>query len=469
MSQKTILLRIFIALSFMVLVAACGPYMHQPMQSRRATLGPETPVNKELLGLPKPKEKIVIAVYKFRDQTGQYKASETGANWSTAVTQGATTILIKALEESGWFIPIERENIADLLNERKIIRMSRAQYEGGEDKNGNLLPPLLFAGVILEGGIISYETNILTGGAGIRYFGADASGQYREDRVSIYIRAVSSANGKVLKTVYTTKSILSQEISQGFFRYVKVQRLLEAETGFTYNEPTEMCVKEAIEKGVESLIIEGVEDKLWALDNPKDTTSVSFTNYQREKMTNYKSDPLGRVMDENLRGRVTLGVQVGTNTFSGDYSSGSLRPRTSLESGFAISRHLFLESQVGYRGLMVPKKVDDYSWFGDLSMQYVFLPYEKLTPYLRIGGGFDYNEKQVGLTANRFLPKLNGSFGLEYMARKNLGISVSSDYNYYLNDMFDGARHGYYDDGSWGFSIGLRLYFSGFRQNVAYF
>ena len=168
------------ALIFMVLVAACGPYIHQPMQPRRAVLGQETAAKKSLLELPNAQEKIVVAVYKFRDQTGQYKASETGANWSTAVTQGATTILIRALEESGWFIPIERENMANLLNERKIIRTSRAQYEGGDPNSESLLPPLLFAGVILEGGIISYESNILTGGAGIRYFGEIGRASCRE-------------------------------------------------------------------------------------------------------------------------------------------------------------------------------------------------------------------------------------------------------------------------------------------------
>ncbi len=119
------------------------PFFSSASGPREAELGPETPMKKELLDLPEPKEKIVVAVYKFRDQTGQYKPSETGANWSTAVTQGATNILIRALEESGWFMPIERENISNLLNERKIIRSSREQYEGG----GNmLLPPLLFAG-----------------------------------------------------------------------------------------------------------------------------------------------------------------------------------------------------------------------------------------------------------------------------------------------------------------------------------
>ena len=91
--------------AFFLLVAlflsACGTYMKQPLEPRRASLGPESPAKRILLDLPEPKEKIVTAVYKFRDQTGQYKPSDNGANWSTAVTQGATTILIRVLEESG--------------------------------------------------------------------------------------------------------------------------------------------------------------------------------------------------------------------------------------------------------------------------------------------------------------------------------------------------------------------------------
>jgi len=464
MIQKTILLRIVLAIIVVVLVAACGPYMHQPMKSRRAILGPETPVKKTLLDLPKPQEKIVTAVYKFRDQTGQYKPSETGANWSTAVTQGATTILIRALEESGWFIPIERENMANLLNERKIIRTSRSQYEGKDENNNSLLPPLLFAGIILEGGIISYESNILTGGAGIRYFGADISGQYREDRVSIYIRAVSTANGKVLKTVYTTKSILSQEVSVGLFRYVKSKRLLEAETGFTYNEPSEICVTEAIEKAIESLIIEGVQEKLWGLKDPKDTTSVSFTNYREEKRINYSSDPLGRKVEKNNRGKLALGASVGSNKYYGDFTSGQIRPKTSISIGLAVSPHLFIDNESGYRGLMVKDKVDDDSYFSNLSLRYVFLPYDRFTPYLSVGAGFDYNSNTIGLSGDTYLPQINGSFGMEFMARKNLGLSVSSGWNYYLNDKFDGAISGQNNDMGWGISLGMKFYFFKLKQ-----
>ncbi len=459
MLQKNILFRTFCLWILLALFAACGTYLHQPLAPARAVLGQESPAKKILLELPQPKEKIVTAVYKFRDQTGQYKPSDTGTSWSTAVTQGATTILIRALEESGWFIPIERENIANLLNERKIIRASRAQYEGKDQNTESLLPPLLFAGVILEGGIISYETNILTGGAGIRYFGADFSGQYREDRISIYIRAVSTANGKVLKTVYTTKSILSQEVSLGLFRYVKAQRLLETETGFTYNEPVEICVTEAIEKAVQSLIIEGVGDKLWSLKDPKDSASIAFTKYQEEKRMNYKyADPIGRKLDMNNRGLITIGIDAGTNTYSGDYSKSELRPKTSFLIGTALNRYFNLDLEVGYRGLNVQKKVDDYSYFGDASLRYVFLPFEKLTPFCCLGAGVDQNHLGVGLSGKDYFPKINGKFGLEYMVNNSLGFNVSTGVNYYLNDKIDGTHAGSYNDMAWGVSLGVKFY-----------
>jgi curli production assembly/transport component CsgG len=458
MLKRRKILSIFFALIAMFMVSACGTFMRQPLQPRRAVLGPESPAKKVLLSLPKPQEKIVTAVYKFRDQTGQYKPSDTGNNWSTAVTQGATTILIRALEESGWFIPIERENMANLLNERKIIRSSRAQYEKIDQNNESLLPPLLFAGVILEGGIISYETNVLTGGPGIRYAGIDISGQYREDRISIYIRAVSTANGKVLKTVYTTKSILSQEVSVGIFKYITSKRILEAEAGYTYNEPTEICVTEAIEKAVESLIIEGVNDKLWELENPKDTTSVAFKNYWNEKQLNYELDPMGRKLDKKNRGRLSFGVQVGSNSYSGDYSKSDLRFKSSFLMGAALSHHFYLDAEVGCRDLMVTDKVDDHSLFGDFSLRYMFLPYENVTPYCSIGAGADFMEQGVGLSQSKYLPKVNGTFGLEFLVASSMGFTISSGLNYYLNDNFDGVKTGKYNDLSWGVSVGLKWY-----------
>lgn len=172
------------ALLLIIYISGCAPYT-SPIRSSRAQVGAPTPMHEELTSLPAPKEKIVVAVYKFRDQTGQYKRTPNGTSFSTAVTQGATSILIRGLEESGWFKPIEREGLSNLLNERKIIRSSRANYKGANGENLPPLPPLLYAGVILEGGIIAYDTNVMTGGFGARYFGVGGSGQYRQDRITI--------------------------------------------------------------------------------------------------------------------------------------------------------------------------------------------------------------------------------------------------------------------------------------------
>ena len=242
---------------------SCSTLFNLPANGEKSTLGEVTNLTTELKEIPPPKDKIVVGVYKFRDQTGQYKPSESGSNWSTAVPQGTTTILIKALEDSKWFIPIERENIANLLNERQIIRSTRQEYAKDGDKNSQMLPPLLYAGILLEGGIISYDSNVMTGGVGARYFGIGGSTQYRQDRITVYLRAVSTLNGEILKTVYVSKNILSTGVSGNFFKYIDTERLLESEVGFTQNEPVQLAVTEAIEKAVKTLIIEGLQNDIW--------------------------------------------------------------------------------------------------------------------------------------------------------------------------------------------------------------
>jgi len=436
---------------------SCSPFFHQPLKNRKAVLGPETPLKKELLELPEPKEKIVVAVYKFRDQTGQYKASETGASWSTAVTQGATNILIRALEESGWFVPIERENISNLLNERKIIRASREQYESSANV---MLPPLLFAGVLLEGGIVSYETNIFTGGAGVRYFGADASAQYREDRVSIYLRAVSTSNSKILKTIYTTKSILSQEVSMGVFRYVKFKRLLEAETGYTYNEPTEMAITEAIEKALYGLIIEGVMDNLWAVNDSTQENSPLFTDYLKEKEENRHTDIMGRDYEENYRSKNYMSLTGSGHLFNGDYSRGDVRFGGSAGYGFALNNSFYIETKFGAQNLNVRDITESFEYFGDINLVFLANTRDRYSPYLSFGVGTLYDFGQnVGASEKKALPYLSVTGGAEYLVSKKLGFTGEMFYNQFLSDYYDGSKTGTFNDGYWGVKMGLKIYF----------
>lgn len=245
--------------------------------------------------LPVPKGKIIISVYKFADQTGQYKANASATSFSTSVTQGATSMLLETLRESKWFIPLEREGLNNLLNERKIL-MAKLKSDGKEDA----LPKLYHAPILLEGGIISYDTNVSTGGLGARYLGIGGSTQYQKDQVAIYLRAVDVNRGDIQLAVSTTKSILSEEIQFGVFKFIDTDKLLEGELGYTRNEPPQLCVLEAIEKAVLSLIIEGIFDHKWELKNKEDIKNPVIRKYLEEKGGESPDDIIERFLSQNI-------------------------------------------------------------------------------------------------------------------------------------------------------------------------
>jgi curli production assembly/transport component CsgG len=232
-----------------------------------AQLTPATQFTRDLAKLPPPKGKMVAAVYGFRDQTGQYKPSP-DSSFSAEVTQGAASMLVDALRTSNWFVPVERENLQDLLTERKIVRALETPADKGHPiaAIGALTP----ANVIIEGGIVGYDTNLRTGGLGVNYLGIGAATQYRVDQVTIALRAVDIRNGQVLNSVSTTKTIYSYELTAGVYKFVGYQNLLQIEAGLTYNEPQQLCVREAIEAAVVHLIVQGISTHTWDLKTAGD-------------------------------------------------------------------------------------------------------------------------------------------------------------------------------------------------------
>ncbi len=260
-------------------VAALAGCAHQPPAevSGQARLTPASKSTRDLLHLPEPKGKIVVGVYGFRDQTGQYKPTP-DSSFSTAVTQGAASMLVKALRDSSWFIPVERENLQNLLTERKIIRA----LETPQDKSAVQIPALMPATVIIEGGILAYESNVRTGGAGARYLGIGLSTQYRVDQVTINLRTIDIRTGQVLNSVSTTKTIYSYQLNSGVFQFVSFKKLLELEAGYTRNEPSQLCVKEAIEAGVIHLVVQGLKDRAWALKDESQLNSPVIQAYLKE-------------------------------------------------------------------------------------------------------------------------------------------------------------------------------------------
>lgn len=452
-------LKIIFTFILFLVWSSCGKVIYQPIKNSSARLGEATESTIRLKSLPPPKEKIIVAVYKFRDQTGQYKPSNNGASWSTAVTQGATTILIKALENSNWFVPIERENVSNLLNERKIIRSSHNQFSAGNNGNKLVLPALLFAGVILEGGIISYDSNVITGGAGLRYFGTGGGSQYRQDRVTIYLRAVSTSNGKILKTVYTSKTILSQAVDAGIFRFVKFGRLLEAETGYTYNEPADMAVTEAIEKAVESLVIEGIEDKLWEVKEPRMIVDKSILDYKRERDMIPKTDIFGKELN-NRRKQWMVGGSTESLYYMGDY------PGSNIATGIGLQfKYTPNPSFSGYFNYGLSKMSTDQYYDADVSYleiggEYRLTPFDVFSPFIFGGGGLITENKANRFDlGNEFFRKVNIGGGVEYMLNNNVGLRASADYNYIFSDQLDDVNQGKYNDFYLRGNIGLNFYF----------
>ena len=243
-----------------------------PSTSSLAIVPEKTQTQRMLEAIPPPTRPVAIAVYGFGDQTGQFKPSEQGQTLSRAVTQGGGSILVKALQDAGnraWFTIVERESLKNLLNERQIIREMRERYLGETSVNPQALPSMLFAGVLLEGGIVGYDTNTVTGGAGAGFLGISGKSEYRQDTVTVYLRAVSVRTGEVLTSVTASKTIASTALSANVFKFVAFKQLLEAEAGITTNEPDQIALQQAIEKAVYALVMEGVDLKLWDFADQK--------------------------------------------------------------------------------------------------------------------------------------------------------------------------------------------------------
>jgi len=212
---------------------------------------------------------IFVAVYSFNDMTGQRKSTDNYASFSSAVTQGGEAWVIESLMEAGngqWFKVVERSNVANLINERNIIKTNRQSFS---DEPADL-GALLFAGMIVEGGIISYESNIVSGGMGASYLGIGASKQYRKDNVTVSMRFVSVNSGEVLLSSTVSKTILSVSAGATLFRYWDMDTEPgEGEFGFARNERVSMATRKAIDACIVDLMIQGDEKGLWEFIEPE--------------------------------------------------------------------------------------------------------------------------------------------------------------------------------------------------------
>ena len=225
-----------------------------------------SPLEKQLLSIkPVNAPIMMVAVYGFADKTGQRKSVDTYATFSSAVTQGAESWLIDALKLAGnntWFKVLDRTALDNIIKERQLISQTRETFQG---RDAEKLSPLLFAGILADGGIIGYDTNIFTGGAGASLLGISGSTQYRKDVVTVSLRFISVQTGEVILSTAVTKTITSVAMSGNLFKfYEHGVTPAESEIGITANEPNSIAVRSAIDQAVIEIIDEGARIGLWS-------------------------------------------------------------------------------------------------------------------------------------------------------------------------------------------------------------
>jgi len=283
MSSKKIVAIIFC----LTLLGGCSQEMlYENYFAQEAKVTDTTRAGTILSKLSPPSQRISVVVYDFQDLTGQFKNNGKFTDYSSAVTKGGYNVLVKALLDSGnkkWFQVAERGSLKNLLQERQLINRMRGEYLASDGKTLHKLPPLVYGGIMLEGGIVSYDSNIITGGIGAIYLGVGASVKYNRDLVTISLRAISITTGEVLLAVTSSKTIYSTGVDVNLLKYITFDELFQAEAGFSLNEPVHLGVRQAIETAVYSLIMEGAISKLWGFqDTEKGKLAIKEYEERRE-------------------------------------------------------------------------------------------------------------------------------------------------------------------------------------------
>ena len=234
------------------------------------------PLNEELNRLPElDGEPIYLGVSDFKDLTGQRKQSDNYASFSAAVTQGAEAWLIESLlEANGWFKVLERGELDSIMRERAVVQQTRQDFTD-DDETG--LKPMLFAGLLVHGGIISYDTNTVSGGVGAAYLGIGAHEQHRKDVVTVSIRLVSTLTSEILLSSTVSKTIYSTAVGSDVFKYVKdALNPLEIEIGFAKNELVSVATRAAIDLAIVDLVKKGEKKEMWKFKENSTTTEPAI-------------------------------------------------------------------------------------------------------------------------------------------------------------------------------------------------
>ena len=244
-------------LAFSVALGACANI--QDAETSKPDISNQS-LSGVLSELPQVKsDPLIVGVYSIPDQTGQRALSAGQTTMSSAIPQGLTALLVQELTnvgEGAYFRVVERENIDDLLNERRIVASTL-----GESAELNL-QPLLLPGVLLTGSAVSYDRKVYQNFAGIGAASINLQKDVYVDRVGFVLRATSVQTGEVLESIYVSKEVRSQVSGLTGLKIID-EDMAGAEIGSAANEPTSIAVRKAIAAAVNELSLRGIERGWW--------------------------------------------------------------------------------------------------------------------------------------------------------------------------------------------------------------
>lgn len=245
-----------------------------------------TPLSTKLSTIPElDGEPIYVGVNSFKDMTGARKQADNYASFSAAVTQGGEAWLIESLLESnGWFKVLERGQLDTVMRERALVQQTREDFTEDNDTG---LKPLLFAGLLIHGGIIGYDTNTVSGGIGAAYLGIGAHEQHRKDVVTVSLRFVSTLTSEILLSSTVSKTIYSTSVGSDVFKFVNAALdPVEFEVGFAKNELVSVATRAAIDLAIVDLIEQGEKKGMWKFKVKPAEKTVTPIKETKDKKVN---------------------------------------------------------------------------------------------------------------------------------------------------------------------------------------
>lgn len=153
------------------------------------------------------------------------------------------------------------DNLAALR--RKRLSEIEAERPFSAHAGGATIKTLTTADYIVTGAIVSYDANTFSGGTGVRFWNTAARSEVRKDTITVNLRLVNTATGALESTKTTTQTVVSRRRQGDFMNYVSLNKVLEFETGYAFNEPKTFALDAAFQLALSGIISDMQRKSAW--------------------------------------------------------------------------------------------------------------------------------------------------------------------------------------------------------------